>query len=175
MRQPRCPDCGRFCGVVVRSAGPSTVERPSCTYCGNNLPKCAAEDGSCFGCHIPSTHVEQVSDSRKRYWCEEHAPDDAEPLPYYEDDDESDDESGVTVTCSVCGEEIGKGPGGLGLFQHSAMHRREYKEQVGSWPMSYQDVRDVVGRTSAADDPDQTTLWESLTDDEQASLSGGKA
>lgn len=79
----RCPDCGRFCGVVIRSAGPTTVEKPSCVGCGLNPPRCSHEDGTVYGCKEDATHRGAVRENhRDQYWCEEHAPDGAERLPY---------------------------------------------------------------------------------------------
>jgi len=75
------------------------------------------------------------------------------------------------VTCTVCGREIGKGPGGLGLTMHAKTHRREYREAFGEWPASYELVREKVGRPHPVVDDDQPTLFEALTDDEQTSLS----
>lgn len=84
--QPRCRDCGRFCGVVYRSRGSAgRVEVRSCTHCGINPPKCAEETGSVYGCGRNATHVEDVTGNRRRYWCAEHALDDAEKLPYAQD------------------------------------------------------------------------------------------
>ncbi|ALJ99695.1 hypothetical protein BGV91_gp32 [Haloarcula californiae icosahedral virus 1] len=82
---------------------------------------------------------------------------------------------GETVNCTVCGDEVGKGPGGLGLYSHASKHRREYREAFGSWPADYQQVRDRLGTTHPAHDDEQTTLWESLTDDEQATFPWGEA
>jgi len=78
-----------------------------------------------------------------------------------------------TVSCTVCGDEVGRGPGGLGLAMHAKMHRREYRERVGRWPESYEEVRQKVGRPHPATDNEQMTLWEALTDPEQASLPWG--
>lgn len=81
----KCPRCGRFCSVVYRWRGASYMEVPSCIHCGNNVPECGHEDGTVTGCHRNAT--QEVPDaSYGRFWCENHAPDDAEPLPYTEDD-----------------------------------------------------------------------------------------
>lgn len=45
---------------------------------------------------------------------------------------------GETVTCSVCGDDVGK----LGIGKHADMHRREFKEDVGRWPEGYDEVRE---------------------------------
>lgn len=75
------------------------------------------------------------------------------------------------VTCTVCGDDVGRGPGGLGLISHANRHRREFRERFGRRPENYQEVRDVLGRGyPLRGDTDQLTLWESLTDDEQATL-----
>lgn len=79
--QPRCPECGRFCGQVQRYAGPSVVWRPSCLNCGLNPPRCCFEDGSVLGCKNNATH-EVPGQTYQRLWCGDHAPGDAEPLPY---------------------------------------------------------------------------------------------
>jgi len=77
---------------------------------------------------------------------------------------------GETVTCTVCGVEVGKGPGGLGLTMHEKKHRRDLRRRVGRWPDDYQEVRDKLGTPHPATDPEQPTLWEALTDQEQATL-----
>jgi len=80
----------------------------------------------------------------------------------------------TTVVCSVCGDEVGRGPNGLGLFNHAQMHRREYQERTGTWPDDYQDVRDMLGnRNPPPLDQCQLTLQEAVTDDEQTSLRQG--
>lgn len=71
------------------------------------------------------------------------------------------------VECTVCGATVGRGPNGLGVISHSNMHRREFAAIFGRPPHDYQEVRD---RLPAELPPDQTTLWESLTDDEQESI-----
>lgn len=73
---------------------------------------------------------------------------------------------GETVCCSVCGEEIGRGPDGYGLTMHSKKHRREFKEIFGRQPDDYDEVRELLGA-----DYDHPTIWECLTDDAQQSLS----
>ena len=81
---------------------------------------------------------------------------------------------GEAVTCTVCGDDVGKGPGGLGLTMHGKMHRREFREAFGRWPEDYQEVRDKLRQSDPVRDADQTTLWEALTDDEQASFPWGE-
>lgn len=44
------------------------------------------------------------------------------------------------VTCSVCGEEVGR----LGIGKHAGMHRREFFQRFGRWPTSYQEVREKL-------------------------------
>lgn len=56
--------------------------------------------------------------------------------------------SPVVVTCSVCGDRVGKGPNGLGIRRHAMMHRRQFHELVGEWPGDYQEVRDLLGDDS---------------------------
>lgn len=56
------------------------------------------------------------------------------------------------VVCSVCGEEVGQGPQGLGIKRHSGMHRREFRERFGRDPEDYQEVRDVLGNGEWPDD-----------------------
>ena len=73
-----------------------------------------------------------------------------------------------TVECTVCGAEVGKGPGGLGLASHANKHRREFRERVGRRPEDYQEVREKIGTPHPSTDPNQPTLWEALTDEEQA-------
>ena len=53
---------------------------------------------------------------------------------------------------------------------HGKKHRREFRRRVGRWPDSYQEVRDKLGTPHPATDPEQPTLWEALTDQEQATL-----
>ena len=50
------------------------------------------------------------------------------------------------------------------------MHKREYKELFGAWPEDYDLVRERLGKPTPANDNNQLTLWEALTDPEQASL-----
>lgn len=85
MTQERCPDCGKFCGVVYRWRGPILSEVPSCTSCGLNVPKCSHEDGTVKGCQNNATHEGAFQENHiDRYWCEEHRPENAEQLPYVE-------------------------------------------------------------------------------------------
>lgn len=56
------------------------------------------------------------------------------------------------VTCTVCGEKVGK----MGIGKHADMHRREYYERFGRWPGKYEEVREharELGRGEA-----ETTL-----------------
>lgn len=65
------------------------------------------------------------------------------------------------VTCSVCGREVGRGPDGLGIKQHSAMHRRQFEQLVGREPEDYDEVREVVSeRLVDGVAPEQLTLSE---------------
>lgn len=70
-----------------------------------------------------------------------------------------------TVECSVCGAEVGLGPSGLGIKQHSAMHRREFRELTGRRADDYAEVRQFFRREGR-----QPTLRESITAEEQAAL-----
>lgn len=80
----RCPGCGRFCNVVYRSRGSAgEVEVTSCVHCGRNPPRCSEETGSVYGCTRNATH-EVPDQPYGRWWCDEHAPTDAEVLPYAE-------------------------------------------------------------------------------------------
>jgi hypothetical protein len=79
------------------------------------------------------------------------------------------------VTCTVCGEDVGKGPAGLGLAMHGKTHREEFRRQFGRKPENYQEVRDKLGKPIPTRGDDQTTLWEALNDPEQASLPWGDA
>ncbi len=85
--QPRCPRCGRFCGVSPKYAGSvGQVLSESCLSCGLNVPNCSAEDGSCYGCKNTATHRGSTAPNKRgRLWCEGHAPEGAEPLPYVTD------------------------------------------------------------------------------------------
>jgi hypothetical protein len=84
--------------------------------------------------------------------------------------DEGDDRPTV-VTCTVCGDDVGRGPGGLGTISHANRHRREFLAAFGRRPEDYAEVREVLGRGVVTDsDRRQLTLAEALTDDEQASL-----
>lgn len=83
----RCSNCGAFCGVLFEYRGPSMSEVESCINCGNNPPDCAHEDGTVSGCSNDATHKGAEEPNRiDRYWCEEHAPENADPLPYTEAD-----------------------------------------------------------------------------------------
>ena len=69
------------------------------------------------------------------------------------------------VECRVCGREVGRGPAGLGLKQHSGKHRREFVEITGREPDSYAEVRDfLAGRGQ------QPTLKQSILSAEQTAL-----
>lgn len=97
----RCDNCGAFCGVVVEYRGPSLSEVESCVNCGTNVPECAAEDGTVSGCTNDATHEGAHEPNHiDRYWCDEHAPDDAEVLPYVEEGDESADKTSTDTDCS---------------------------------------------------------------------------
>lgn len=79
----RCGDCGAFCGVVYRFRGPFLSEIESCINCGANVPNCSHEDGTVSGCNNDATHEGAHEPNRMdRYWCVEHAPESADPLPY---------------------------------------------------------------------------------------------
>lgn len=85
-------------------------------------------------------------------------------------EDDTDDRPTV-VTCTVCGDDVGRGPGGLGQVMHAKRHRRQFRELYGRAPDSYQEVRDALGQgISLDDDRRHLTLAEAMTDDEQASL-----
>lgn len=85
INQERCPGCGRFCGVVYRWRGSQLSEVRSCVNCGTNLPICAHEDEALSECYHDATHEgSHRPNHRERYWCEDHAPEKAEPLPYLE-------------------------------------------------------------------------------------------
>lgn len=45
------------------------------------------------------------------------------------------------VTCTVCGEEVGK----MGIAKHSGMHKREFKRTYGRLPEDYDEVREKMG------------------------------
>lgn len=82
--QPRCPECGRFCGQVYRYRGPCYMPVVSCVYCGINPPYCSKETRTVKGCQQNAKYVEQVMPNMKRYWCEEHRTEESELLPYVE-------------------------------------------------------------------------------------------
>lgn len=71
------------------------------------------------------------------------------------------------VECTACGEEIGRGPAGLGVVAHWNMHRREYRAacDVKGRP-SKQEIREWLNdgggfdRTVAVeDDQARLTRW----------------
>lgn len=75
------------------------------------------------------------------------------------------------VTCRVCGDDVGRGPEGMELANHANKHRREFQEVFGREPEDYAEVREKLGPGNLASyHPDQHTIWEALTDDEQARL-----
>lgn len=84
--QPRCPNCGCFCGMVYRSAGSAgQVPKRSCTNCGLRPPRCSHEDGSCYGCQNNATHIGATKpNKREKPWCPDHAPETADTYPYVE-------------------------------------------------------------------------------------------
>lgn len=44
------------------------------------------------------------------------------------------------VTCSVCGEQVGK----MGIGNHGGMHRRHFREWFGRPPENYDEVREKL-------------------------------
>lgn len=64
------------------------------------------------------------------------------------------------VTCSVCGEEVGK----MGIGNHAGMHRRQFHEVFGRPPKGYQEVREKLPKHLAGREPaeGQTTLEETI-------------
>lgn len=86
--QPRCPNCGCFCGEVVTGSTPfGPVWERCCLSCGLNVPGCSYEDGTVSGCNENATHEgAEEPNKRDRLWCEDHAPEGSEPLPYVEDE-----------------------------------------------------------------------------------------
>jgi hypothetical protein len=69
------------------------------------------------------------------------------------------------VECTVGGRLVGRGPAGLGINQHSAMHRREFQELTGHEPESYQEVREFFETKGH-----QPTIQQAALDDEQQAL-----
>lgn len=69
------------------------------------------------------------------------------------------------VECSVCGEEVGRGPAGLGLKQHSGRHKREFRELTGREPDSYDEVREFFAGPGRA-----PTLEEAILEEPQAAI-----
>lgn len=55
-----------------------------------------------------------------------------------------------TVTCRVCGEDIGR----RGIGKHAGVHKREFREKFGRAPEDYDEVVDALGNPSG----DVTTL-----------------
>lgn len=45
------------------------------------------------------------------------------------------------VTCTVCGEEVGR----MGIGKHAGVHKREFKEAFGYVPGDYSEVREALG------------------------------
>lgn len=79
------------------------------------------------------------------------------------------DGGGSTVECSVCGDQIGRGPSGMGLAQHAATHRREFEDLTGRQPTDYDEVREFF-----ATEGRQPTLHEAALDEDQTGLLGGR-
>lgn len=69
------------------------------------------------------------------------------------------------VECQVCGDDVGRGPAGLGIKQHSSMHRREFRELTGRREEDYDEVREFF-----QEDGYQPTIQEAALDDEQKTL-----
>lgn len=86
--QPRCRGCGRFCGESPKYSGSTgSVLSRSCLHCGINVPDCAEETGTVYGCQKDATHrAAEEPGKREKLWCEKHAPEGAEPLPYVRDE-----------------------------------------------------------------------------------------
>lgn len=70
-----------------------------------------------------------------------------------------------TVECTVCGDDVGLGPAGLGLKIHSKKHRREFRELTGREPRDYDEVREFFDSEGR-----QPTLGEAIVDDEQVAI-----
>jgi len=69
------------------------------------------------------------------------------------------------VECRVCGEEVGRGPSGLGLKQHSGAHKREFRELTGREAEDYSEVVDFFDGPGRA-----PTLEESIVDERQTAI-----
>lgn len=59
-----------------------------------------------------------------------------------------------TVTCTVCGKEVGR----LGIGKHAGMHRRQFAEVFGRPPRSYDEVRNNAEAVLSGVKSDATTL-----------------
>lgn len=68
------------------------------------------------------------------------------------------------VECQVCGEDVGYGPSGLGIKQHSKAHKKQFRDLYGRDPDDYQEVIEKLGKH-------HPTIWETILDDEQSTLS----
>lgn len=47
--------------------------------------------------------------------------------------------------CQVCGRMVKRGPGGLGIKQHSGKHRRQFEEEFGREAEDYDEVIELLG------------------------------
>lgn len=64
---------------------------------------------------------------------------------FYEGHQEVNGGTCVRVECQVCGRMIGKGPDGLGIRVHAAVHREEFEARTGREPTDYAEVRKRLG------------------------------
>jgi hypothetical protein len=70
-----------------------------------------------------------------------------------------------SVECRVCGQEVGRGPAGLGIKQHSKRHRREFRDLTGRKPNSYAEVVEFFETEGR-----QPTLLEAVESENQAAI-----
>lgn len=59
------------------------------------------------------------------------------------------------VTCTVCGEEVGK----MGIANHAGMHKREFERRYGYIPGDYDEVREALN----GDPPEDGTTLDDYT------------
>lgn len=128
---------------------------------GDDRPRCGRED-----CDEPAVAVYEGADPPAgaiRYRaCSDCAPDDVPPVRTIGEDEGVDVPEPTKVSCTVCPEDVGRGPGGLGLISHANKHRRQFREKFGRRPENYDEVRDALGRGYTVDGAQQMTLTEAL-------------
>jgi hypothetical protein len=74
-----------------------------------------------------------------------------------------------TVTCRVCGAELGR----MGIGKHAGMHKRQFRETFGYVPDDYDEVvekADEIGAEHVSPEDQQTLSEAAARDDENCAV-----